>query len=169
MVQAPWCAHLGPPAMNESISRRLAEASHQRATREHSKLHPAVALAIGLMATASTTWLTILVMRHLEATMEKGEISPNFVELVMLPLATTTVEGIISVLHAQRQEMDWAMQTTIKCTVGMVLFVMPVTICIGWAMGVESMTLHFDGFQVVTVFLTVIVLIHIFQGPSGRW
>lgn len=101
--------------------------------------------------------------------MEKGEISPNFVELVMLPLATTTVEGIISVLHAQRQEMEWAMQTTIKCTVGMVLFVMPVTICIGWAMGVESMTLHFGGFQVVTVFLTVIVLIHIFQGPSGRW
>ena len=105
----------------------------------------------------------------MHATTDDGTLSTAFVELVIFPTATTTIESIIAVLHARRREMDWTIQATIQSSLGIVLFVMPATICIGWAMGEKDMTLHFEGFQVVLMFLTVLVVTNVFQGPAGRW
>lgn len=162
-------APLVPETVNVSISRRLAQTRRHRAIGRPSKLHPGAALASGLLAAASTICFTVVAMRNIHALTEDDEIPKTFVELVILPLATTTVDGIIALLHARRQDMDWTMQAAIQSTIGIVLFVMPVTICVGWVMGADSMTLHFNGFQVVSVFLTILVLTSMFQDPSGRW
>ena len=147
----------------------LADKCRLRAKRRTAKLHPVLALLIGLLSASLTVWLTTVVLRHVHATTDDGTLSSAFVELVILPTATTTIESIIAVLHASRREMDWTIQATIQSSLGIVLFVMPMTVCIGWAMGKKDMTLHFEGFQVVLMFLTVLVVTNVFQGPAGRW
>lgn len=157
------------PEELRTMSSLLAEKFRIRAKRRPAKLHPFIALIVGLLSAALTIWLTVAVLHNMNAVMDDGRLSKNFVEVVILPLATTTIESVIAVLQARRQEMDWTIQATIRSSIGMVLFVMPVTICIGWALGKEAMTLHFEGFQVVLTFLTVLVVTNILQGPTGRW
>jgi Ca2+:H+ antiporter len=157
-----------PKQVHMNISSLLAEKYRLRARRRPAKLHPICAVIFGLLATALTIWLTTVVLDSMHAMTDSGRLSASFAELVILPTATTTVESIIAVLHACRQEMDWTIQSTIQSSLGIVLFVMPFTICIGWAMGAD-MTLHFEGFQVVLMFLTVLVVTNVFQGPAGRW
>ncbi len=113
--------------------------------------------------------MTTIALYNIHAVKESDRISLTFMKLIILFLATTTVETVIPVLHARRSEMDWTIQATIVSSIGMALFVMPVTIGAGWARGLESMTLHFNGFQLVVVFLTVLVVTSDFQGPNGRW
>ena len=161
VVAAPKKVHL-------NVSRLLAEKCHIRARRRSAKLHPFFALTFGLLSAALTIWLTTIVLHSMHTMTDNGTLSASFAELVILPTATTTVESIIAVLHAHRREMDWTIQATIQSSLGIVLYVMPLTICVGWAMGKE-MTLHFEGFQVVLMFLTVLVVTNVFQGPTGRW
>ena len=162
-------AATAPAAVTVSISKQLAEWRREYARKRPAKLHPGVAFIIGLGATTLTIWLTILVLHNIHPLKRGDKISWTFVELVILPLATTTIENVIAVLHARRGEMERAIQTTIVCSIEIALFVMPLTICGGWVIGLESMTLQFNDFQVVVVFLTVLIVTSVFQGPNGRW
>ena len=111
-----------------NTSRLLAEKCRVRARQRSAKLHPFFALTIGLLSAALTIWLTTVVLRSMHAMTDAGTLSAAFAELVILPTATITVESIIAVLHARRQEMDWTIQATIQSSLGIVLFVMPFTI-----------------------------------------
>ena len=135
-----------PESASKCLSQELARRLRSRASRRKDKLHPCVSLLLGAVATVSTVLLTTMALVNIHAATESGAISPTFLELVILPLATTTIENTIAVLHARRQEMDWTIQATLVSGIGILMFVMPLTICIGWAMGEESMTLHFNGF-----------------------
>lgn len=162
-------AATAPDAITASISKQLAIRYRERAITRTAKLHPFVFLPMGTCAAVLAVWLTMVALHNIHAVKKSDKISLIFVELVILPLATTTVENVISVLHARRRQMDWTIQATIVSSIGITLFVMPVSVCAGWATGLEAMTLNFNGFQVVLVFLTVLVVTSVFHGPHGRW
>lgn len=168
-VSSVACAPSAPQNISANLSTKLAERKRELATRQAFKLSPYVAIPLGISAATLTVWLTITALRNIDAVKKDDRISLTFVELIIMPLATTTIESVIAILHARRREMDWTIQATLVSSIGMTLFVMPVTICAGWGSGLESMTMHFNGFQVAVVFLTVLVITSVFQGPNGRW
>ena len=89
------------------LVKRLAKKSRQRAKKRSSKLpnlHPRLTLLTKLAIMALIIWLTVVVLFNIDAA--KQGILMLFLELVILPLAITTVESVIAVLYARRQEMD---------------------------------------------------------------
>jgi Ca2+:H+ antiporter len=48
------------------------------------------------------------------------------------------------------------------------MFILPVLVLLGWALGMANMTLFFDSFQTTVIFLTVLLVNYLIRG-SGTW
>jgi len=63
--------------------------------------------------------------------------------------------------------MDWTIQATVQSQSGIGLFVMPFTICVGWAME-RILTCTLNGFSCSDVFDILVVTECFAKAPAGR-
>lgn len=160
---------VGSTPVSMRLSHELALRRHKRAKDKVAKLQPVLAVLTGAIAAALTGWQTYVMLDHLDVLLKGGNLPLTFVELVILPIATTTLEKSIAVIHAKRREMEWTVQETLDSSIYMTFFVMPISVCVAWATGLATMTLDFDGFQLILVFLAGFVVSNMFHVPDGRW
>ena len=105
----------------------------------------------------------------IESPTEEFGISPSFVGLVILPMILGAVEQIAATTQANEETMDSLVEATLVANIRVTLFVLPVAVCIGWALGVDEMTLSFDFFQIIMLMIGILIVNVIIQGTSARW
>ena len=84
-------------------------------------------------------------------------IPSTFIGLILLPLIGNAAEYISAALAASRQKMDLAIGVALGSSLQVALFVTPMLVIVGWAIGVP-MSLSFEPFGAVVFFLSVIVV-----------
>lgn len=107
------------------------------------------------LATTLIGFNTLFATDSLDGLMSTTSLTRSFVGIVLLPLMTNDLTPIEA---AYNDKMDICLQITVGKCVQTALFVTPVIVIIGWGMGIDEMTLSFDGFEVAALLASVLYI-----------
>lgn len=90
-------------------------------------------------------------------------ISRVFVGLVLLPIVGNAAEHATAVTVAVKDKMDLSISVAVGSSMQIALLVIPFVVVLGWCLGIDEMTLYFDGFQVMILFVSVLLVNYLIQ------
>jgi Ca2+:H+ antiporter len=107
-------------------------------------------------------------VNSIDAIVESAHISKTFIGLVLLPIVGNAAEHVTAVIVAYKGKMDLAINVAIGSSMQIALFVTPFLVILGWIMG-QNMTLHFQTFETVVFFLSVLVVNYLIQDGKSNY
>jgi len=97
-----------------------------------------------------------------------AHISKTFIGLILLPIVGNAAEHVTVVVVALKDKMYLAMGVAIGSSMQIALLVTPSLVILGWIID-RDMTLHFELFETVVFFLSVLVVTYVLiDGKSNR-
>ncbi|KAI3318713.1 Calcium/proton exchanger [Xylariaceae sp. AK1471] len=126
------------------------------------------------VAVASLTISTVIIALCAEGLVSgiepiKNVVSEEFIGLILLPIVGNACEHATAVTVAVKDKMDLAIGVAIGSSMQVALFLIPLLVIIGWGIGNEEMTLAFDTFQVVTLFVAVLLVNYLIGDGKSHW
>ncbi|KAF1814085.1 calcium/proton exchanger [Eremomyces bilateralis CBS 781.70] len=97
-----------------------------------------------------------------------GAISKTFIGLILIPIVGNAAEHVTACIVAYKGKMDLAINVAIGSSMQIALFVTPFMVLLGWAIG-QNMTLHFQGFETICFFLSVLVVNYLIQDGKSNY
>ena len=98
-----------------------------------------------------------------------GKLSRTFVGLILLPIVGNAAEHATAVTMAIKDKMDLAIGVAIGSSMQIALLVIPFVVVLGWMLGNSNMNLAFDGFQITTLFVAVLLISYLIQDGKSNW
>ncbi len=92
--------------------------------------------------------------------------STSFIGFILLPIVSCNPHAITL---ARRDQMPQSFAISISGSVQLLLLVLPSTVLVGWMIGDQDMSLAFDGFQVVCLFISFLGLKCVTAGGKSNW
>ena len=92
----------------------------------------------------------------IDSIVQTAHISKTFIGLVLLPIVGNAAEHVTAVVVAMKDKMDLAIGVAIGSSMQIALLVTPFLVILGWIMD-KPMTLHFETFETVVFFLSVLI------------
>ena len=92
----------------------------------------------------------------IDSIVETAHISKTFIGLILLPIVGNAAEHVTACVVAYKNKMDLAIGVAIGSSMQIALLVTPFLVILGWIMG-RDMTLHFETFETVVFFLSVLI------------
>jgi Ca2+:H+ antiporter len=93
----------------------------------------------------------------IEPMVETSGISQSFIGLIILPIVGNAAEHVTAVTVATKNKMDLSIGIAVGSSIQIAIFITPVIVVLGWMMNKE-MTLYFNIFETVALFVTVLVV-----------
>jgi Ca2+:H+ antiporter len=147
-------------ASNEGIipseERNLAE-EHQEP-----KLSRWTATAVLLTATVGIMGCTHLLIDSVDETVKVTHITNTFIAAILIPIASNAPEGAIILVASRNGKVDFAIGVIVGSILQIALFVIPLLVILGWFIQ-QPMTLNFEPFQTIMLFLAVLVVNRLLQ------
>ncbi|KAL1872993.1 hypothetical protein Daus18300_004134 [Diaporthe australafricana] len=125
-----------------------------------------VALFTFLATTVLLYFCVDYTINSIDALTSGSELSLTFVGLILLPILNCDFTPIISAMH---DDMNATMDYTVGRSIQTALLVTPFTVLLAWWLDIEDVTLVFDGFEVVSLFATVLLLNLIISEGKNNW
>jgi len=104
----------------------------------------------------------------IDSIVESAHISRTFIGLILIPIVGNAAEHVTAVVVAAKGKMDLAINVAIGSSLQIALFVTPALVILGWIMD-RDMTLHFQGFETVVFFLSVLVVNYLIQDGKSNY
>lgn len=104
----------------------------------------------------------------IDALVETAHVSKTFVGLVLLPIVGNAAEHVTAIVVALKDKMDLAMGVAIGSSMQIALLVTPFLVILGWIIN-QPMTLHFEIFETVVFFLSVLVVTYVVQDGKSNY
>ncbi|KAL2866442.1 hydrogen/calcium exchanger domain-containing protein [Aspergillus lucknowensis] len=125
-------------------------------------------LTLGI-STAFVALCAEFMVDSIDALTERGGISKTFVGLILLPIVGNAAEHATAVTVAIKDKMDLAIGVAVGSSMQIALLVLPLIVVIGWIMGKDDMTLFFDAFQVILLFVSVLLVNYLIGDGKSHW
>lgn len=126
-------------------------------THDTRLLAPIAATTLLTAATAALTVCMQFFVDTLDDVTDHHDISRTFIGFIFLPFVSNAVSHFTDVGDAWANKMDKATSVAIGCSLQISLFILPVTVLTGWAIG-RDMTLNFDVFLNASAFIAVLLV-----------
>ncbi|KAF7595109.1 hypothetical protein BBP40_007313 [Aspergillus hancockii] len=134
---------------------------------------PQLSIWVAILTLCISTALVGLCAEYMvdsiNAITERGHISETFVGLILLPIVGNAAEHATAVTVACKDKMDLAIGVAVGSSMQIALLVLPLIIVIGWCMGNDDMTLYFDAFQVILLFVAVLLVNYLIADGKSHW
>ncbi|KAL8995027.1 MAG: hypothetical protein Q9169_005153 [Polycauliona sp. 2 TL-2023] len=140
--------------------------------KEQPQLHLATAL---LTLGISTAFVGICAEFMTDAidpiTKPCGPLPRTFVGLILLPIVGNAAEHATAVTVAIKDKMDLAIGVAIGSSMQIALLVIPFVVILGWIIGTHNpdMNLAFDPFQIIMLFVSVLLVNYLIQDGKSHW
>jgi Ca2+:H+ antiporter len=125
-------------------------------------------ISILICSTPAIIFASIYLLEAVHAPSEKLKLSESFVGLVTIPSILATVDHVAAVLRSQREGIAWIIETAFGSSIRISLFVFPLAVIFGWALGVET-GMILDGFQVIVLGLALLGVNHVIHNGFADW
>jgi Ca2+:H+ antiporter len=133
---------------------------------------PVIRFSTTIIGLSTTTLLVTIfsdfLVSSIDGFVESSGISRTFVGMILLPIVGNAVEHIAAVTIAMKDKMDLAMGVAVGSCTQISLFVVPLTVLVGWAMG-RNMTLNFPHFEICLYVMSVLTVSIVLGNPSTNW
>ena len=93
----------------------------------------------------------------IDSIVQTAHISKTFIGLILLPIVGNAAEHVTAVVGSLKDKMDLAIGVAIGSSMQIALLVTPFLVILGWIID-QPMTLHFETFETVVFFLSVLVV-----------
>jgi len=136
--------------------------------QEEPQLSPWAAGGVLLVVTIAVAVCAEFLVGSIDHLVETAHISKTFIGLILLPIVGNAAEHVTAIVVALKDKMDLAMGVAIGSSMQIALLVTPSLVLLGWAIGVD-MTLHFETFETVVFFLSVLVVTYVIQDGKSNY
>lgn len=150
------------PAQNPQ-SRPPPRIQTERQTSQNLRHHPEEPLLSPWAAGVTLVVITLAVavcaeylVDSIDSIVQTAHISKTFIGLILLPIVGNAAEHVTAVVVAYKNKMDLAIGVAIGSSMQIALLVTPFLVILGWIIG-QPMTLHFETFETVVLFLSVLI------------
>jgi Ca2+:H+ antiporter len=147
---------------------RSPEAPTTTPADEHAEWSGRLALAVLLGSAAALTAVSEILVHTLEPTVEALGVSPLFVGIILIPIIGNLAEHVVGVTLAYKNKMDFSLLTSLGSATQIALFVAPVLVFFGLAVG-HPLTLVFTPLEVVAVATSVFIASYIALDGKSNW
>ena len=121
-----------------------------------------------LAATVLVAIESELLVDTLEAASEGLGLSAFFTGVILLPVVGNAAEHATAVTVAMKDKMDLSISVAVGSSLQIALFVVPVLVLIGWAIG-QPMDLNFNVLELLSVFVAVAITNSISADGRSNW
>ncbi|PBL03712.1 calcium/proton exchanger [Armillaria gallica] len=104
----------------------------------------------------------------IDGMMSNSPFSKEFLEVILLPILCHISDDVTIVRTSVQDELNLSIDITVGSSIQMSLVVIPFTVTLGWIMG-KPMTLLFDPYESVAMFLAVITVNYVVQDGKSNW
>jgi Ca2+:H+ antiporter len=128
-------------------------------------------VAAGIALVVVTVMVSVCadyLVSSIDSIVETAHISRTFIGLILIPIVGNAAEHVTAVVVATKGKMDLAINVAIGSSLQIALFVTPALVILGWIMK-QPMTLHFQGFETVVFFLSVLVVNYLIQDGKSNY
>jgi Ca2+:H+ antiporter len=133
-------------------------------------LSPITSGIVLVIAIALTAVCANSLVGCIDSIVETKHISKTFIGLILLPMLGNATERITAVAAAYKGKMDLAINVAIGGSMQIALFVTPFLVVLSWVMqNPVPMTLHFQSFETVVIFLSVLVVNYLIQDGKSNY
>jgi Ca2+:H+ antiporter len=143
---------------------QLAEGEEQ----EEPSMSPLPATFVLVAVTILVAVCAEYLVGSIDALVETAHISKTFVGLVLLPIVGNAAEHVTAIVVALKDKMDLALGVAIGSSMQIALLVTPFLVILGWVIN-QPMTLHFQIFETVVFFLSVLVVTYVIQDGKSNY
>jgi len=135
---------------------------------EEPSMGPWPAAGVLIVVTIAVAVCAEYLVDSIDSLVETAHISKTFVGLILLPIVGNAAEHVTAVVVAIKDKMDLALGVAIGSSMQIALLVTPFLVILGWIVD-EPMTLHFETFETVVFFLSVLVVTYVIQDGKSNW
>ncbi|KAF8860899.1 calcium/proton exchanger [Acephala macrosclerotiorum] len=119
-----------------------------------------------ICSAAGIMFCSHFLLDSINATSEATHISRTFIATILIPIASNAPECATVVGTAQSGRIDFAVGVIVGSILQIALFVIPALVILGWVVH-QPMTLNFETFQTIILFLAILLVNHLLQ--NGRY
>lgn len=145
-----------PSQDTPSDSRQNSSNHRHRQEEEPTILSPWAAGVALVVITVAVAICADKLVASIDSIVETAHISKTFIGLILLPIVGNAAEHVTAVVVAYKNKMDLAIGVAIGSSMQIALLVTPFLVILGWIMD-KPMTLHFETFETVVLFLSVLI------------
>jgi Ca2+:H+ antiporter len=115
-----------------------------------------------IAAVTATIFCTEILIESTSDMAQTLGVTEVFIAIFFLPIASNSTEGVHVISASRTGDTASAIRVIIDSLLQIGLFVIPFLVVIGWCIA-EPMTLFFDSFQTVAMFLAILVVNHLLR------
>ena len=143
----------------------------EAAADEESEAHILSPVSAGVALAVITVLVAVCaeyLVDSIDDIVETAHISKTFIGLILLPIVGNAAEHVTACIVAYKNKMDLAIGVAIGSSLQIALFVTPFLVVLGWIIG-QPMTLHFQGFETVVFFVSMLVVNYLIQDGRSNY
>jgi Ca2+:H+ antiporter len=125
-------------------------------------------VAVLLVTTLAVAFLGGVLERTIEGAGRQLGLSRVFVGVIVLGVLTNVAENLSAVAYARQNMIDLSIQIGTSSTIQINLFVVPILVLVGAAMG-RPLDLHFTLFELAAMLLPVMIINHLSTDGVCNW
>jgi len=146
----------------------FADVENQGGEEEPTILSPLAAGVCLVVVTVMVAVCAEYLVDSIDSIVESAHISKTFVGLILIPIVGNAAEHVTAVVVAYKGKMDLAINVAIGSSMQIALFVTPFLVILGWIMH-QPMTLHFQGFETIIFFISVLIVNYLIQDGKSNY
>ncbi|KAG7354220.1 calcium/proton exchanger Cax [Nitzschia inconspicua] len=120
------------------------------------------------IVTLLVAWFSDALVGSIDDFCEETGVSRTFVGLIILPIVGNAVEHITAVNVAMKNKMDLSLGVAIGSCTQIALFVVPITVIVGWCTN-KNMTLNFPHFEICLYVLSIFTVTIALGTGRSNW
>jgi len=139
---------------------------------DSSEEEPKVNIFVAIIMLGVSTVLVAICSEYLVGSIEGLNVAwglnDTFTGLILLPIVGNAAEHLSAVTFAAKNKMDLSIGIALGSSIQIALLVTPVMVLLGWIIN-QPMTLYFDSFETVVMFVSVLVVNSAIADGQSNW
>ncbi|ESK89044.1 calcium ion transporter [Moniliophthora roreri MCA 2997] len=124
----------------------------------------ALLVVVTVLVAVTAEWL----VDSIDGLTANNGISQEFVGVILLPIVGNAAEHVTAVTVSVKDKLTLSLGVAVGSSIQIALFVIPFIVILGWIIG-KPLTLLFDPYESVTLFLAVITVNYCVQDGKSNW
>ncbi|KAF8899949.1 Sodium/calcium exchanger protein-domain-containing protein [Gymnopilus junonius] len=124
----------------------------------------ALLVAVTVLVAITAEWL----VDSIGGLTDTGNISKEFVGVILLPIVGNAAEHVTAVSVSVKDKLNLSLSVAVGSSIQIALFVIPFIVILGWILG-KPLTLLFDPYESIAMFLTVLTVNYVVQDGKSNW
>lgn len=166
--RSPFIRTASPRPSSLAVNVDLESQIVETVDPEQTHLSTVSAIVMLLITTGLVALCAEFLVGSIDYLVSTSGVSQAFIGLIILPVIGNAAEHVTAVTVAYKNKMDLSINIALGSSIQIALFVTPLMVMLGWAIGVE-MSLYFSLFETVALFASAFVVNYLMIDGRSNW